>query len=107
MRTDHSLLISGGRRPLRAGLADRETGKCDIADLFLLRIKTVSPQSDLNVLQIRILLVEIGKEDGLVRLRILPASPGIDREIRIPGGQRDFRMTDLLRILHFVHGFII
>ena len=62
MRPYHSVLICGGRRPVRCGLVDIESRNGDVADSVLLRHKASLSYVDFDFLFVRILSLKVTVE---------------------------------------------
>ena len=105
--TDHPLLISRRRSPLRRGFRHRKAGQRNIADSLRFGIKAVPPYIDFHTFPARVIFVEIGVKYGSVFLFVLLCKPGINGKIRIPGSPGGNGMRYLFQRSNFIHGFIV
>ena len=87
MRSDHAVLIGGGRCPGRGRLADREAGDRNIAHTGFVWHEAFPAHVDFHVFLVRVCTLEIGIEHGAAAF--LLAVPFIDGLLRHPGAGID------------------
>ena len=105
VRTDHSLLIGGGRRPLGGGLADDEPGEGDVVHPGLTGVEAVAPHVDLHILPVGVRSLEVGVQHGIVLL--LAGVPAVDGEVRVPGSPVYLGMEHTLQALGLIQGLAV
>ena len=97
VRSDHAVLECRGRSPGRSRLIDGKAAYRDVIDAVFLRHKALTAHSNLNILLIGVLPLEVGIDHSLVLFDILLGVPFIDRILRLPGRRIDRTLAAFLQ----------